>query len=74
MRLSFIHCRSPLAVPAQDKGAKVDEKYNNGWTALMFAAYGGHEEVVEFLVVRGVGESDVSEMCVGVGATDLGRA
>jgi hypothetical protein len=36
--LSVTVCRSPLAVPAQGKGVKVDDKDTKGSTALMKAA------------------------------------
>ena len=50
-----------------DKGAKVEEAggyYREWWTALVHAAYGGHEAVVEALLVAGASAK------VGLGGRD----
>lgn len=35
------------------KGAQVNAKNNNGWTALMWASDEGHADVVQLLLDRG---------------------
>ncbi len=42
-------------------GASVDEKSAYGWTALMFAAWKGHEDVIEILLDAGANPNLVSE-------------
>jgi len=46
---------------ALSQGASVDEKSAYGWTALMFAAWKGHEEVIEILLDAGADPNLVSE-------------
>ena len=36
-----------------DKGANIDDKDNNGSTALTKAAFQGHKEIVELLLDKG---------------------
>jgi ankyrin repeat protein len=39
-----------------EKGADVNAKDKYGWTALMYAAYQGHEEIVKLLKSYGAKE------------------
>jgi hypothetical protein len=50
--LSPAHRHPPITLPAQGKGASVNEKDEGGVTALIAAADEGHKYIVEFLVVR----------------------
>lgn len=45
---------------AIDKGADINAKDKNGWTALMWASKNGHSEVVEFLKEKGARLSEMS--------------
>ncbi|MBI4654475.1 MAG: ankyrin repeat domain-containing protein [Nitrospirae bacterium] len=36
-----------------DKGADINAKDNDGFTALMFASYSGHTDIVEVLLAKG---------------------
>jgi ankyrin repeat protein len=49
-----------FTLTAQGKGARVDEKNNNGETALSVAAQNGHRDTVELLVVRKVEDKGTS--------------
>jgi ankyrin repeat protein len=46
---------------ALSRGASVDETSAYGWTALMFAAWKGHEDVIEILLDAGADPNLVSE-------------
>lgn len=46
---------------ALEKGADINAKDKNGWTALMWASKNGHTEVVEFLKERGAIEFEEPE-------------
>jgi ankyrin repeat protein len=43
-----------------DGGTNIDEESAYGWTALMFASWQGHEEVVRFLLKSGASTDHVS--------------
>lgn len=43
----------PAVTSLLDKGADVNEKTNNGQTALMLASSNGHKEVVQLLLAKG---------------------
>jgi hypothetical protein len=64
--VSTLHPILFTARRSQGKGASVDEKDNTyGQTALMFAAWNGHREIVEYLVVRGSGKAGTPRCACG---------
>ena len=47
---------------ALDKGADINARDENGWTALMWAKKNGHSEIVEYLKRRGAIEKEVPKI------------
>jgi ankyrin repeat protein len=58
--MCLLHLSACYILPAQSKGANVNSKDGEGYTAFIFAALNGHRDIVEYLVVRGAENRDFS--------------